>query len=72
MDWIQIGAQAATIIIPMGAIISWSIKRLDEKFDKIDSKLESIEKDIRNIDRRVSMIEGFLMGRDFRNTGSVD
>jgi hypothetical protein len=42
---------------------------LKGRFDKIDAKLESIDADIKSLDRRVSMIEGYLMGRDSRNTG---
>lgn len=41
--------------------------KIDVRFEKIESSLEEIKRDIRGLDRRVSHIEGFLLGKDFRN-----
>lgn len=77
MDLANILIAACTVISTVLTLKFWLMSSIDEKFksidarfDKIDRKLDSIEQDIKGIDRRVSIIEGYLMGRDFRNTGS--
>lgn len=43
------------------------IKSNGEKLDAISNKLERMEISISSLDSRVSHIEGYLMGRDYRN-----
>jgi hypothetical protein len=40
---------------------------LDKKIDKIAEDLTDVKIDIRRLDARISHIEGYLLGRDFRN-----
>ena len=75
---------ACTVITTLIAMKFWlmsgiedKLKKIDERFekidvrfDKLDDKLEKMEDKLDTLDRRVSVIEGYLMGRDFRNTGS--
>ncbi len=58
-----------SIIVPLGALIGWMWSRLDKKFDKIDKNFEKIDEklgkmdtNIQGLDRRISHIEGYLMG----------
>lgn len=49
--------------------IDEKFEKIDEKFDQLNTKIDSVEnslsKDIRSIDRRLSHLEGFIMGRGF-------
>jgi hypothetical protein len=61
MDWTNILIAACTAI---GTVIS-IITILGRKF-------EEIRNDIRQIDNRLSRLEGYIQGRDFKSTGTED
>jgi hypothetical protein len=61
------------IIIAVGAVVStltimklWLFGGIEKRLDAIVADLKDIKKDIRILDGRISHIEGYLMGRDFR------
>ena len=54
MDW----ALILSIIVPLGALAAWGIKRLDKKFEYVGEQLLEIKRDIRSIDQRLSRLEG--------------
>lgn len=58
------------IVGPILGVLAWMYNRVDKKFDSIMSELKEIRKDISALDRRISHIEGYLMGRDMQRTGT--
>lgn len=65
-DWTNIVIAACTMITTLVAMKFWLLGGIEKRLDKIDNRLDAIDKDLRQLDSRISMIEGYLMGRNFR------
>lgn len=70
MNTADIIIAACTVVTTLIAIKFWLLSGIEKRLDKIETSVEKLGDKIDVIDRRVSIIEGYLMGRDFRNTGS--
>jgi hypothetical protein len=71
MNWQEILTIAASIVVPIGSILAWGIKRIDykfdkvdQRFDKIDQRIEKLSEDVRDMDRRLCRLEGAFSSKE--------
>lgn len=75
MNWQEI----LTLLIPIFALMGWTYKRIDKRFESADKRFESIDKrfdklfdelkemrkEIQSLDSRIARIEGHLTGMGY-------
>jgi hypothetical protein len=81
MDYSNVIIAVCSVITTLLALKFWIFSGIDEKFqiidkrfdlmdkrfDKIDQGISEIRKDVQNLESRVSHIEGYLMGRPWKD-----